>query len=395
MKAKLHNSRFAIVGIAYLVSLAAAFALTRPEASHANIMAPWAAGAFLVLFFGPYLLPVGCTTGFLPGLGALGGLAAILPFYVAHVVFLSILSRHTSLWRRLGRFGERARKIAVVLMALLSAAGMWYELPTVTQYELAVGGGKIPPDGIRLAVVSDLHSCRYGAGQKALIGAVQAQDPDIVLLVGDIFDDRLPDDNTMAFVSAIARDYPCFFVFGNHEHWSGRIPEMAGALKAAGVTVLKGSAKAIRVKGVEIDLCGIDDPTYMPGEEWLGQLAAVAAVTAGLPHLKILLSHRAEYAGEYAKYDFDLVFSGHLHGGQWRIPGLGLGIYSPSAGGPRSGERHIFPRRAGGAYALGNNSTLVVSRGLARESAPLPRFFNHPELVVVNLKQQKPSATNP
>lgn len=268
-------------------------------------------------------------------------------------------------------------------------------MPTVTQYELAVGGGKIPPDGIRLAVVSDLHSCRYGAGQKALIGTVQAQAPDIVLLVGDIFDDRLPDDNTMAFVSAIARDYPCFFVFGNHEHWSGRIPEMAGALKAAGVTVLKGSAKAIRVKGVEIDLCGIDDPTYMPGEEWLGQLAAVAAVTAGSPHLKILLSHRAEYAGEYAKYDFDLVFSGHLHGGQWRIPGLGLGIYSPSAGGPRSEERHIFPRRAGGAYSLGNNSTLVVSRGLARESAPLPRFFNHPELVVVNLKQQKPSATNP
>ena len=376
MKANLRNSRFAIVGIAYLVSLAAAFALTRPEAAQANIMAPWAAGAFLVLFFGPYLLPVGCTTGFLPGLGALGGLAAILPFYVAHVVFLSILSRHTSLWRRLGRFGERARKIAVVLMALLSAAGVWYELPTVTRYELTVGGGKIPPDGIRLAVV-------------------QAQDPDIVLLVGDIFDDRLPDDNTMAFVSAIARDYPCFFVFGNHEHWSGRIHEMSDALKAAGVTVLKGNAKTIRAKGVEIDLCGIDDPTYMPGEEWLGQLAAVAAVTAGSPHLKILLSHRAEYAGEYAKYDFDLVFSGHLHGGQWRIPGLGLGIYSPSAGGPRSGERHIFPRRAGGAYALGNNSTLVVSRGLARESAPLPRFFNHPELVVVNLKPQKPSATNP
>jgi predicted MPP superfamily phosphohydrolase len=46
----------------------------------------------------------------------------------------------------------------------------------------------------------------------------------------------------------------------------------------------------------------------------------------------------------------------------------------------------LFPRRAGGAYLLKNKATMVVSRGLARESTPIPRFFNHPELVVVNLK---------
>ena len=80
------------------------------------------------------------------------------------------------------------------------------------------------------------------------------------------------------------------------------------------------------------------------------------------------------------------VFSGHLHGGQWGIPGFGLGVCGPSSGGPAPSERLLFPRRAGGAYRLNDTTTMVVSRGLARESTPLPRFFNHPELVVIDVK---------
>lgn len=381
------NDRLAIVGIAYLVSLAAAFALVLPEVAQYDVVAPLASAASLMLFFGPYLLAVGCTTGFLPEPSALYGLAAVFPFYVAHVVFLSVLSKRTSLWRRFGCFGERIRKSVVVMMALLSAAGVWYELPCVTHYDLSVPGGKVPPEGMRLAVISDLHSCRYGTGQKALVKFVQAQKPDIVLLVGDIFDDRLPDDNVKAVISAIAKDIPCFYVFGNHEHWSERVPEIRDTLVSAGVTVLEGDVKTIRTKGVELDICGIDDPTYMSDDAWLGQIAAVAAKTSDSPRLKMLLSHRPEYSGEYAKYDFDLVFSGHLHGGQWGIPGTGLGVCGPSSGGPTAGERPLFPKRTGGAYPIGSNTTLVVSRGLARESTPLPRFFNHPEIVIVNLKQ--------
>ena len=389
MKTNSSTPRLAVVGIAYLISAAVAFALVPPEAARYDVIVPWASTALIMLFFGPYLLAAGCTTGFLPEHGALYGLAAVLPFYIAHVVFLSVLSKRTSLWHHFGRFGERVRKSAVVMMSLLSAAGVWYELPCITQYDLSVPEGKVPPVGIRIAVVSDLHSCRYGAEQKALIKAVQSQKPDIALLAGDIFDDRLPDDNAKAFFSAIAKNIPCFYVFGNHEHWSERIPEMRDALISAGVTVLEGNVKTIQTKGVEIDMCGIDDPTYMSDDAWLGQLAAVAVETAVSPRLKILLSHRPEYSGAYAKYNFDLVFSGHLHGGQWGIPGTGLGVCGPSSGGPDIGDRPLFPKRAGGAYPIGSNTTLVVSRGLARESTPLPRFFNHPEIVIVNLKPQK------
>lgn len=343
------------------------------------------AAAALMLLFGPYLLAVGCTTGFVPELGSFLGFAALLPFCALHSAFLLVLSKRTSLWRRMGRFGERARKSAVAALAFVSVAGVWYEMPCVSRYDVLVDGGKVPAEGLRFALVTDLHSCRYGAGQHVLSEKILSLNPDAILLSGDIFDDRLPDGNAKAFLAAVAKERPCFYAFGNHEHWSERVPEMRGILESAGVTVLEGTVRTTVIKGVEIDFCGIDDPTYMADEEWLGQLASVAAA-ANPSRLRVLLSHRPEYTDMYANYDFDLICSGHLHGGQWGIPGLGLGVCGPSSGGPAPSERLLFPRRAGGAYRLNATTTMVVSRGLARESTPLPRFFNHPEIVVVDVK---------
>lgn len=384
---KKRYSRLALIGVGYLVSLAATFALAPPEAARYDLVMPAMSAAALMLFFGPYLLAVGCTTGFVPGLDSLCGVAATLPFYAAHVVFLCAMSRRTSLWRRMGHFGERARKSSVVILALLSAAGVWYEMPCVTRYEVSADGGKVPADGLRLALVTDLHSCRYGSGQRVLSEKLLSLNPDAILLSGDLFDDRLPDDNAKAFLSAVAKERPCFYVFGNHEHWSERIPEMRDILVSTGVTVLDGTVTTVEIRGKAVDFCGIDDPTYMADEGWLGQLSSVASA-ADPSRLRVLLSHRPEYSGAYAKYDFDLVCSGHLHGGQWGLPGTGLGVCGPWSGGPVPSERLLFPRRAGGAYRLNEKTTMVVSRGLARESTPLPRFFNHPELVVVDIKPQ-------
>ena len=384
MKPAKQLPRIVVFGIGCLVALAALLALAPQAVLQYGAGALAVACALLAVVFGPYLLAVGCTTGFLPGAGSLWGLAAILPFYVAHVVFIVVISKRTSLWRLFGRFGERARKTFVVIWAIVSALGVWYELPCVTQYDVAIDGGKVPAEGLRLALVTDLHSCRYGAEGRALAEAIKAQNPDAVLLSGDIFDDRLPDDNAKAFLAAIARDIPCFYAFGNHEHWSDRIPEMREILLSSGVTVLVGKVKTVKMRGVEIDFCGIDDPTYMSASAWLAQIASVASASDS-SRLRILLSHRPEYAAEYEKHGFDLVVSGHLHGGQWGLPFLGLVVCGPSSGGPEGHERFLFPRMAGGAYALKNGTTMVVSRGLARESTPLPRFFNHPEVVILKI----------
>ena len=385
MKADVKIPRLAVALIAYLVSLAATLAVVPPEGAWYEVVLPVLAEAALMLLFGPYLLVTGFATGFLGEVAAWWGLLAAAPFYLAHVVFLAVLSHRTSLWRRLGRRGECARKSAVAFFALVSALGVWYEIPEVTRYDIAVDGAKIPPGGLRFAVVSDLHSCRYGTGQCALIQAIQAQKPDAVLLVGDIFDDVKPDTNTKTFLSAVAQDFPCFYVYGNHEYWSERIWEMQDILLAAGVTVVSGRVKTALIGGVAVDICGLDDPAGLGGEAWLAGLDEVAAHVAASPRLKILLSHRSEYARAYAQYGFDLVVSGHLHGGQWRVPGLDIGVCGPKSGGPDSSARMFFARHMGGAYKLNRTTTQVVLRGLARESTPLPRFFNHPEFAVVNL----------
>lgn len=379
--------RLALLGLGFVVMLAVTFAMVPPESAQSDVVAPVIAAAVLMLVFGPYLLAVGCTTGFVPDFGSLLGVAAMVPFCVLHIAFLSVLSKRTSLWRRMGRFGARARRFVVVVLSFVSIAGAWYEMPCVTRYEVPTDGGKVPAEGLRFVLVTDLHSCRYGAGQRILSEKIRALNPDAILLSGDIFDDRLPDGNVKAFLASVAGERPCFYVFGNHEHWSERVPEMRGMLESAGVTVLEGRVRTVDMKGVKIDFCGLDDPTYRTDEEWFGQLAAVAAA-ANPSRLRVLLSHRPEYSGAYADYDFDLICSGHLHGGQWGIPGLGLGVCGPSSGGPAPSERRLFPRRAGGAYRLNDTTTMVVSRGLARESTPLPRFFNHPELVVIDLRPQ-------
>ena len=113
------------------------------------------------------------------------------------------------------------------------------------------------------------------------------------------------------------------------------------------------------------------------GEDvWREQLEAVTAAQDGA-HVSVLLTHRPERVEDYTGRGFDLVLAGHAHGGQWRLPGLINGLIAPNQG--------LFPRYAGGRYALDGDTTMIVSRGLARESTRIPRLFNRPELVVVDI----------
>ena len=135
----------------------------------------------------------------------------------------------------------------------------------------------------------------------------------------------------------------------------------------------------LEINGQRISLCGVPDPYAMINEDAPDtevQLAQTMALTeAGT--FTVLMAHRPELSDKYAAAGFDLVVSGHAHGGQVRIPGLLNGLYAPNQG--------LFPSYAGGEYRIGE-MTLVVSRGLARESTRLPRVFNRPELVIIELK---------
>lgn len=227
---------------------------------------------------------------------------------------------------------------------------------------------------VRLAVIADFHGCDYGEGAKRLIAAVDADLPDAVLFVGDIFDDVLPWDDSEALVRSLAAKYPCYYVTGNHEYWSGKVDEICRIIEAMGGTVLNASSATMKINDQIINFCGIPDPYAHISTKTALQRAAVAI---GPEAFTVLLAHRPELIDLYAEYGFDLVVSGHAHGGQVRIPGFMNGLFAPNQG--------FLPKYGGGLYEV-NGTTMIVSRGLARESTRLPRIFNRPELVVVELK---------
>lgn len=236
---------------------------------------------------------------------------------------------------------------------------------------------------VRIALITDLHSDKYGKNQSTLIRAVEKQNPDVVLLCGDIFDDNGTYDNAEITIRQLAEKYPCYYVTGNHEYWSRDVGTILDIVKACGVTILSGNCDTILLNGQTINICGVDDPDVarylaegVPIEVQLTQ-AQEEAIAAGTEYYTILLSHRPELYETYQNYSFDLVLSGHAHGGQWRIPGILNGLYAPNQG--------LFPEYAGGRYDYATG-TMIVSRGLARESTPIPRIFNRPELVIIDIE---------
>lgn len=230
---------------------------------------------------------------------------------------------------------------------------------------------------MRAVLVTDLHSCFYGRGQHTLISMIDKEKPDIILLGGDIFDDKLSDDNAKLLLEDLVTKYPCYYVSGNHEYWSERVDEMKEYLEGIGVSVLEGECETVEINGAVMDICGVDDPTRLYRSTWIAQLESAYEQTEE-DHIRILVTHRPEEVSEYEKYDYDLIVAGHAHAGQFRIPFINKGVFAPNQG--------YMAEYISGSYELSNGSIMVVSRGLARESTPAPRYFNHPEIVVIDLK---------
>lgn len=228
---------------------------------------------------------------------------------------------------------------------------------------------------VRLAVVTDFHSSDNADDVVAMVTSCA---PDAVLMVGDMFDDDIANrqtERTLSLMRQLSAQYPCYYVSGNHEAWTGEMDALYQQTEEAGVTVLRMSSGVLTVRGQRIALCGIPDPYEMvfsgapDTEEQLRQ----ALEDVDSADFTVLLAHRPELLTKYAQFPLDLVVSGHAHGGQVRIPGVLNGLYAPNQG--------WFPKLAGGAYTQ-DGTTLIVSRGLAVRTR-LPRIFNRPEVVLV------------
>lgn len=284
-------------------------------------------------------------------------------------------------------------KILIATAVIVLIVIMFDSRMIVRRYEIDSPKVDTP---IRIALITDLHSCKYGKKQTKLLDAIYAESPDLVLLGGDIFDDVIEDTNTELFLAGISERYPCYYVTGNHEYWSGQAKFSAkiDILNKYNIVILAGTSEVVEVNGESINLCGVNDPdaymveidsetdpqAYVEAQNrkevtFTQQLDNVSSVSEN-GYFTLLLSHRPEFFEQYTDYNFDLVLSGHAHGGQWRVPLVLNGLYAPDQG--------VFPEYAGGRYEQ-DGTTMIVSRGLARESTWAPRVFNRPELVIVDI----------
>ena len=231
-------------------------------------------------------------------------------------------------------------------------------------------------EGLRIVQLSDLHGAVFGEDNADLIAAVAAEEPDLIVLTGDLQDRfrETPPQYTWDLGAAMAAIAPTYFVTGNHEWAVGDVPELKEGLAEAGVTVLSNTYTVLERGGDRLVLAGIADPNGYADQKTPEELAEEIRQEQGeAPWL--LLAHRNNlFEDRYSALGADLVISGHGHGGMIRLPftdGL-IGV-----------DRTLFPSYTDGFYAH-NGARVFVSRGLG-SSGPSFRLFNRPQVAVLTL----------
>ncbi len=259
----------------------------------------------------------------------------------------------------------------------------------ITEY--GINTAKIK-NNISIACVSDLHGRKY----EKVIAALKSIRIDAILLAGDILEVsneymRERNKNALGFLTEVSTLAPTYYCFGNHEiyfshsrKYEERVPN--GDIQKANIDTI--SSLGIKLVNDGFDsftalngdkiligglVCGYDmyreHKSKMPDMEFLQSYSQ-------RENFKILLCHYPHYYDTYLKNtDFDLILSGHAHGGQWRI--FGHGIYAPHQG--------LFPKYTSGIY----DNRFIISRGAVNNSRPIPRFFNPTEILKINISPAK------
>ncbi|WBW97021.1 metallophosphoesterase [Oceanirhabdus sp. W0125-5] len=233
--------------------------------------------------------------------------------------------------------------------------------------------------GLKIAHISDVHLPKNAANIDSIINKVKKQKPDLIVMTGDIIDTSADLttcglDRLCKGLSEISKTYA---VTGNHESWSRNVNKWTKILTDNAIDVIEDKIVIYTTNGKSLALTGLSDgQTYSKD-----QLKSIEC-TNNIPI--ILLAHRPElfsnYYSETENNKPDLIFSGHAHGGQFRIPFFNQGVVSPNQG--------FFPEYTSGLYVSDNNVKMIVSRGLGNSIIPV-RFNNRPHLPIIELVEEE------
>ncbi|MDN4607268.1 metallophosphoesterase [Sporosarcina highlanderae] len=232
-------------------------------------------------------------------------------------------------------------------------------------------------DNYRIVQLSDIHDSVFGDNNSELVNKVKLLSPNAIFITGDFIDGNRYDlEQSLNIIKQLQFVAPFFYVTGNHEVSTNDVELIKSELIQLGVHVLSNESLLIGDEE-KIAIGGIEDPlsSVLPEDQFVEEALGKAFKNVPNEMYKLLLAHRPYELDRYVERNIDLVFSGHAHGGQIRIPGLG-GLVAPGQG--------WFPEYTSGVHEK-SGSHLVISRGLGNSIVPI-RIFNQPEIVVVTLK---------
>ena len=275
--------------------------------------------------------------------------------------------------------------IPSIIIVIILGFYFHHENTTLQTSYYEVSNKKITKDfnNYKIMQISDFHNTRNEKIINSIIDKIKEEKPNIIVLTGDIIDpEKSHTEASIDFIKRIKDYAPIYYVTGNHESYfeEGEFEKEKEALIETGVIVLDNKVEVIEVNDTKINILGIDDPD-MTEDESLKEKEIIKKEIDSLEYdssnYTILLSHRPEKIKVYVEKKMDLVFSGHAHGGQIRLPLIG-GLYAPHQG--------LFPKYTNGKY-IKEETVMIVSRGIGGSSFPF-RVNNKPNLVVVTLKSE-------
>lgn len=283
---------------------------------------------------------------------------------------------------------QLVKKVALSVTAVfvvLSFVLLFFGNFSVEAQSFQIFNDKIPEsfNNYLIAHISDYHNRPSSLVDKQIIDSLKEECPDIIIITGDHIDSKNPDvDIALEFTRKLCEIAPVYYVTGNHESnvWrsdEGEFNRLINGLTDLGVVVLRNSSVKIQNDAGDcFYLHGIDDPYFYGGYEQVFQQTEILCKDLNINNeeFNVLLAHHPETLSVYQKYDYDLIFSGHAHGGQITL--FGKAIMAP--------DQVTFPPYSQGLYNIGDTQ-LVLSRGIGYSMFPL-RVFCNPNLIYAELK---------